>query len=187
MSGDKPGHFHDFPGCSPIVSQLRPTSRGELTLRSADPLDQPRMLANYLATEHDQQVVVDGLKMARSVMAQPAMQRYGATEILPGAATVSDAELLAFARATGHTQYHPTCTCRIGTDAMAVVDPELKVHGIEGLRVVDASVMPAVTSGNTNAPTIMIAEKASDIIRGRTASTTTTTPLREEAPCQASV
>ena len=187
VSGDKPGHFHDFPGCSPIVSQLRPTSRGELTLRSADPLDQPRMLANYLATEHDQEVVVDGLKMARKVMAQPAMQRYRAIEMLPGTETVSDADLLAFARATGHTQYHPTCTCRIGTDPMAVVDAELKVHGIDGLRVVDASVMPAVTSGNTNAPTIMIAEKASDIIRGRPSPASTTPRKREEAPCPASV
>jgi len=187
VSGDKPGHFHDHPGCSPIVSQLRPTSRGWLRLRSADPDDQPLMCANYLATELDQQVVVRSLALARRVMNQPAMRKFGATELQPGPDATGDASLLAFARATGHTQYHPTCTCRIGTDPMAVVDPELKVHGIEGLRVVDASVMPAVTSGNTNAPTIMIAEKASDIIRGRTASATTTRPLREETPCPASV
>jgi choline dehydrogenase len=186
VSGDKPGHFHDHPGCSPIVSQLRPTSRGWLRLRSPDPLEAPRMCANYLDTEADRAVVVRSLTLARRVMAQPAMQRYGAQELQPGPDATDDAGLLAYARATGHTQYHPTCTCRIGTDPMAVVDPELRVHGIEGLRVVDASVMPAVTSGNTNAPTIMIAENASDIIRGRTLAAPATTMQRDQAPCPAS-
>jgi choline dehydrogenase len=185
VSGDKPGHFHDHPGCSPIVSQLRPTSRGWLRLRSADPDDQPLMCANYLDTEIDQLTTAKSLKLARHVMAQPAMQRYGARELQPGPDATTLDDLLAFARATGHTQYHPTCTCRMGTDALAVVDPELCVHGLQGLRVVDASVMPAVTSGNTNAPTIMIAEKAADLIRGR-ATVPAVQPAKEAAPCPAS-
>ncbi len=184
VSGDRPGHFHNHPGCSPIVSQLRPTSRGWLKLRSPDPDDQPRLCANYLATELDQLTIAKSIALARRVMAQPAMQRYRATELQPGPAASTLNDLLAYARATGHTQYHPTCTCRIGTDPLAVVDPELRVHGIASLRVVDASVMPAVTSGNTNAPTIMIAEKAADLIHGKT--TTTRTPHEEKAPCPAS-
>ncbi len=186
VSGDRPGHFHNHPGCSPIVSQLRPTSRGWLRLRSPDPDDQPRMCANYLDTELDQVTTAKSLAIARRVMAQPAMQRYGATELQPGPDATSLDDLLAYARATGHTQYHPTCTCRMGTDRLAVVDPELRVHGIQALRVVDASVMPAVTSGNTNAPTIMIAEKAADLIRGRT-SHPAVQPAKEPAPCPASV
>lgn len=169
VSGDKPGHFHDFPGCSPIVSQLRPESRGALTLASNDPFAQPRMFANYLATETDRRVAIDGLKVVRRIMAQPAMQRLGAVEVSPGAGSDSDDALLAYARAAGYTQFHPTCTCRMGTDPRAVVSPDLRVHGIERLRVVDASIMPAVVSGNTNATTIMIAEKAADLILGKSA------------------
>ncbi len=169
VSGDRPGHFHDFPGCSPIVSQLRPESRGEVALRSPDPEASPAMRANYLAAEVDRQVVVAALRDARRIMAQPAMQRYRATEVMPGAAAQSDDALLAFARATGYTQFHPTCTCRMGVDALAVVDPGLRVRGLEGLRVADASVMPAVVSGNTNAAAIMIAEKAADLVLGRPA------------------
>jgi choline dehydrogenase len=186
VSGERPGHFHDFPGCSPIVSQLRPTSRGWLRLRSPDPRDMPAMCANYLATELDQIVVARSLALARGVMAQPAMQRYGATELQPGPDARSAEDLLAYARATGHTQYHPSCTCRMGRDPLAVVDPELRVHGIDGLRVVDASIMPAVTSGNTNAPTIMIAEKVADLIRGR--SIAPPIPMAQaEAACPAPV
>jgi choline dehydrogenase len=170
VSGDKPGHFHDFPGCSPIVSQLRPESRGALTLASNDPFAQPHMFANYLATETDRRVVIAGLKVVRRIMAQPAMRRLGAVEVTPGVHSDSDEELLAYARAAGYTQFHPTCTCRMGTDPRAVVSPDLRVHGIERLRVVDASIMPAVVSGNTNATTIMIAEKAADLILGRSAA-----------------
>ncbi|HRK19105.1 MAG TPA: choline dehydrogenase [Hyphomicrobiaceae bacterium] len=169
VSGDKPGHFHDFPGCSPIVSQLRPESRGTLTLASNDPFAQPRMFANYLATETDRRVAIDGLKVVRRIMAQPAMQRLGAVEVSPGSRSDSDDALLAYARAAGYTQFHPTCTCRMGTDPRAVVSPDLRVHGLERLRVVDASIMPAVVSGNTNATTIMIAEKAADLILGKPA------------------
>lgn len=167
VSGDRPGHFHDFPGCSPIVSQLRPESRGELAIRSPDPQDQPDMYANYLDAESDRRVVVAAMRLCRGIMARPAMQRHGAVEHAPGPAARSDEELLSFARETGYTQFHPSCTCRMGVDAMAVVDPELRVRGLERLRVVDASIMPAVTSGNTNAPTIMIAEKAADMILSR--------------------
>ena len=185
VSGDRPGHFHSHPGCSPIVSQLRPTSRGWLKLRTPDAHDQPLMCANYLATEIDQLTTAKSLAIARRVMSHPAMQRFGATELQPGPDATTLDDLLAYARATGHTQYHPTCTCRMGTDPLAVVDPELRVHGIESLRVVDASVMPAVTSGNTNAPTIMIAEKAADLIRGRSRATAPAT-AREKTPCPAS-
>ncbi|MCB2055575.1 MAG: choline dehydrogenase [Geminicoccaceae bacterium] len=167
VSGDHPGHFHDFPGCSPIVSQLRPESRGELKLRSADPFDQPSMVANYLSTEADRRVVVAALQLARRVMTQPAMRTYHATPYLPGPEADDDTSLLAYAREAGSTQFHPTCTCRMGIDDRAVTDPQLRVRGVEGLRVVDASIMPAVTSGNTNAPTVMIAEKAADMILGR--------------------
>jgi choline dehydrogenase len=168
VSGDRPGHFHPWPGCTPIVSQLRPESRGVLELGSPDPRDQPVMRAGYLAADADRRVVVAALRQARAIMAQPAMaQRFGAVEISPGPDARDDAALLAHARAVGHTQYHPCSTCRMGVDDLAVVDPELRVRGMAGLRVVDASVMPAVVSGNTNASTIMIAEKASDLIRGR--------------------
>jgi choline dehydrogenase len=169
VSGDRPGHFHPFPGCSPIVSQLRPESRGELRLRSPDPFVQPAMRANYLTSETDRRVVVAALRSCRDIMGQPAMRRYKAQEIGPGPQVTSDAGLLEFAQEVGYTQFHPTCTCRMGVDEGAVVDPLLKVRGMDGLRVVDASIMPAVVSGNTNAATIMIGEKAADLIRGREA------------------
>ena len=169
VSGDRPGHFHDFPGCSPIISQLRPESRGELRLASADPLAQPKMFANYLATETDRRVTIEGLRLVRRIMSQPAMQQFQPKEVAPGLAAEDDEALLAYIRKAGYTQFHPTCTCRMGTDPLAVVDPELRVRGLDGLRVVDASVMPAVVSGNTNATTIMIAEKASDLILNKPA------------------
>jgi choline dehydrogenase len=170
VSGERPGHFHDFPGCSPIVSQLRPESRGELQLRSADPFAQPAMRANYLATETDRRVIVAATRIVRAIMAKPAMQALRAREVSPGPDATTDADLLAYAREAGYTQFHPTCTCRMGVDAGAVVDPELRVRGVAALRVVDASIMPAVISGNTNAPTIMIAEKAADIILSRSSA-----------------
>ena len=167
LSGDRPAHFHDFPGCSPIVSQLRPESRGELRLRSPNPRDQPAMRANYLATETDRRVNIRTVRIGREIMSQPAMQRFKATEVAPGPQAQSDDEILGFVREAGYTQYHPTCSCRMGVDDRAVVDPQLRVQGIMGLRVVDASIMPAVVSGNTNATSIMIGEKAADLILAR--------------------
>ncbi len=123
------------------------------------------MLANYLATETDRRTIVDGLKLGRRLLATPEMQHFVASEHIPGAQVRTDDELLGYARQYGGTVFHPTSTCKMGIDPMAVVDPQLRVHGIERLRVVDASIMPAVVSGNTNAATIMIAEKAADLIR----------------------
>ncbi len=127
------------------------------------------MRANYLATETDRQTIVAGLKLGRALLTSPHMKPFVQEEYRPGPAVKSDAELLDYARNNGGTVFHPTSTCRMGPDPMSVVDAELRVHGLEGLRVVDASVMPAVISGNTNAGTIMIAEKASDMMRRRPA------------------
>jgi len=126
------------------------------------------MRPNYLATATDQRTIVDGLKVARGLLGSSHMRPFIASEYLPGPDVVSDEQLLDYARNNGGTVFHPTSTCKMGSDAMAVVDSELRVYGIEGLRIVDASVMPTVVSGNTNAATIMIAEKASDLIRQKT-------------------
>ncbi len=123
------------------------------------------MFPNYLATETDRRAIVDGLKIGRRILATPPMQHFVAEEYQPGASVQTDEQLLQHARNTGGTVFHPTSTCKMGIDPMAVVDPELRVHGIEGLRVVDASIMPTVVSGNTNAATIMIGEKAADLVR----------------------
>ena len=156
--------LHRFPGFMTSVCQLRPESRGFVRIKSSDPNAPPAIQPRYLTARTDCDTVVDGLKVMRRVMRQPAMQRYIAEEREPGAQCVSDADLLAFARGNGTTVYHPTSTCRMGSDAAAVVDERLKVRGFERLRVVDASIMPALVSGNTNAPTIMIAEKGADMI-----------------------
>ncbi len=166
LSGDRPGHLHDFPACTPIVSQLRPESRGRLWLKSADPQDQPAMVANYLADENDRRVTVAGMRLTQAIMAKPAMQKLNATALLPEPGTDSDEALLQAARDVGITQYHPISTCRMGVDPMAVVTPELRVHGLRGLHVADASIMPTMISGNTNATSIMIGEKASDLLLG---------------------
>jgi choline dehydrogenase len=168
FSADNPAKgLHDFSGFTLIGYQLRPDSRGELKLRSADPRDTPAMFPNYLTAENDQRTIVDSLKLCRAFLATNHLRRFIESEYLPGSDVQSDEELLGYARKTGGTTFHQTSTCRMGPDPMAVVDAELRVHGLEGLRVVDASIMPTVASGNTNAPTIMIAEKASDMIRGR--------------------
>jgi choline dehydrogenase len=168
FSADRPQDgLHKFSGFTMIAYQLRPESRGEIKLKSANPADPPAMIPNYLSDTVDQQTIVDGLKLCRRIMAHPTMQRFIAEEFQPGPGVASDIELLGYARQRGGTVFHPTSTCKMGVDAMAVVDPELKVIGIEGLRVADASVMPTVISGNTNAATIMIGEKLADMVGAR--------------------
>jgi choline dehydrogenase len=157
--------LHPFSGFTLIAYQLRPDSRGEIKLKTPRPEDAPAMYPNYLSAETDQRTIVAGLKLCRRILSQPQMARFVAEEFQPGPGVASDDELLAYARARGGTVYHPTSTCKMGSDAMAVVDAELRVRGIEGLRVADASIMPTVVSGNTNAATIMIGEKAADLLR----------------------
>jgi choline dehydrogenase len=165
FSTDKMGeNLHPFSGFTASVCQLRPESRGSLKIRSADPSAPPEIRINYLATETDRAAFIDGMQILRKILAAPALKAYCVDEVYPGADVASDEDVLDFCRKTGSTVYHPTSTCRMGNDPMAVVDQRLRVRGIEGLRVVDASVMPDLMSGNTNAPTIMIAEKASDMI-----------------------
>ncbi len=153
------------------VCQLRPESRGRVGLAGADPYADPAILANFLAAGEDRRVVREGIRIARNVAAQEALTPYRGEEIWPGAHVQSDEEINAWVRAKGETIYHPVGTAKMGTrdDPMAVVDKDCKVIGLEGLRVVDASVIPLLIGGNTNAPTIMIAEKTADVIRGRTA------------------
>lgn len=146
--------------------QLRPESRGTITLASADPFDHPLIDPNYLATEEDRRAMREGVKLSREIAAQDAFASFRGEEIMPGPSVQSDAEIDAFIRMRGETIYHPVGTARMGIDDAAPVDGDLRVRGVEGLRVVDASVMPALIGGNTNAPTIMIAEKAADLILG---------------------
>ncbi len=165
FSTDKMGEkLHSFSGFTASVCQLRPESRGSLRIKSADPTIAPEIRINYLATETDRTAFIDGVRILRKILAAPALKPYCVDELHPGSKVVSDDDILAFCRQTGSTVYHPTSTCRMGNDSLAVVDQRLRVRGAEGLRVVDASVMPDLMSGNTNAPTIMIAEKASDMI-----------------------
>ncbi len=167
LSADKPGDgLHRYSAFTSSTCQLRPESRGEIKLKSTDPLAAPAIIPNYLSTLVDQEVAVAGMKFSRRIASSGAMADLISEELVPGAAHQTDDELLDAARQIGTTIYHPTSTCKMGpdTDQGAVVDERLRVYGISGLRVVDASIMPNVVSGNTNAPTIMIAEKASDLI-----------------------
>jgi choline dehydrogenase len=165
-SFDKPGEpMHPFPGCSLVAIPCRPESRGWLRIKSPDPAVPPAMQPNYLAARADQETMIAALKISRRIFQTPTMQRYVVEEFWPGAQADTDEGLLDHAKKTGSTTFHQTSTCMMGTQGNAVVDTELRVHGLLGLRVVDASVMPAVISGNTNAAIIMIAEKASDLIR----------------------
>jgi choline dehydrogenase len=165
FSADKPGgSLHPWPGMTASICQLRPESRGTLRIKSADPAEAPEIRLNYLSTEGDKHTMVQGLQLLRRIMGAPALKPFIAEELDPGPGVASDADLLAFIRARGTTIFHPTSTCRMGVDEAAVVDPELRVKGVARLRVADASVMPTVVSGNTNACVIMIGEKASDLI-----------------------
>jgi len=165
FSTDKMGErLHSFSGFSASICQLRPESRGSLRIRSADPTVAPEIRINYLSTEVDRTANVEGLKVLRRILQAPALRPYVMEEVDPGAKVSTDEELLNYCRARGSTIYHPTSTCRMGSDPLAVVDQSLRVRGLEGLRVVDGSIMPDLVSGNTNAAIIMIAEKASDMI-----------------------
>ena len=166
FSADRPQDgLHKWSGFTMIAYQLRPDSRGEIKLRSANPADPPVVHPRYLSDQNDRRTIVDGLKLCRAILAQPLMQQYIAEEFLPGPGAQTDAALLEHARQRGGTVYHPTSTCKMGVDPMAVVDPLLRVRGVEGLRVADASVMPTVVSGNTNAATIMIGERCAALVR----------------------
>jgi choline dehydrogenase len=148
---------------------MRPTSVGRVRLRSADPREPPSILFNYMATEGDRREMRAAVRLTREIFAQPAFDPYRGPELAPGPEVQSDAEIDAFVRAKAESAYHPSCSCKMGpeSDPMAVVDGECRLRGIESLRVVDASIMPSIPSGNLNAPTIMLAEKAADLIQGR--------------------
>jgi choline dehydrogenase len=168
FSSDRPAQgLHKFSGFMQSVCQLRPESRGEILLKSADPTAAPAIHPNYLAAEQDRQTIVAGQKLARRIASQPAISHYIASEYLPGPATATDEQLLDHARQAGGSIFHPSGTCKMGPDPMAVVDDQLRVHGLTGLRVADASIMPTVVSGNTNAACIMIGEKCADLVRGQ--------------------
>jgi choline dehydrogenase len=158
------GKLHDYSGVTASICQLRPESRGAVTIASPDPFTHPKITPNYLSTEYDRRIMVEGLKMVRGIARAPALAKYVKMEREPGAACVSDADLLAYAREKGNTIFHPTSTCRMGQDARAVVDARLRVRGLQGLRIADCSIMPGVVSGNTNAPAIMIGEKCAHMM-----------------------
>ncbi|MEP6967554.1 MAG: GMC oxidoreductase, partial [Pseudomonadota bacterium] len=159
--------LENLPGLTIAPCQVRPESRGHIRIVSPDATVYPAIAPNYLSDPLDQEVAVAGLKWGRRIAAQPALAPWIDHEMSPGPQMESDEALLGYARMAGSTIYHPVGTCQMGHGPGAVVDPQLRVHGVEGLRVVDASVMPRLISGNTNAPTIMIAEKAADMILGR--------------------
>ena len=170
LSSDMAGSpTHAFSGFTMSVCQLRPESRGHVRIKSRDPTAPPAMQANYLSTVNDRETIVAGIRLARRLAGTRALAPYVRSEYRPGTDARSDADLLEFARNTGGTIFHPSGTCKMGDyskDPLAVVDTGLRVHGLDGLRVVDGSVMPTLVSGNTNVPIVMIAEKAADMILG---------------------
>lgn len=152
-------------GVTAMIQAVQTQSRGSVRIRSSDPQQPPEIQANYLSTEYDRQVLIDAVKLLRRIFNTSAFGSVRGEEIRPGKAVQTDAQILAYIRQHATTGYHPVGTCKMGTDAMAVVDHQCRVHQVEGLRVVDASVMPSIVAGNTNAPTIMIAEKVADLIK----------------------
>lgn len=165
LSLDKFGEpLHAFNAITPSVCNLRPTSRGHVRVKDGDSFNYPAITLNYLSTPEDERVAVEGLKFTRRIMRSRALEPFAPKELKPGPELTSDDALLDAARDLGTTIFHPVGTCKMGKDNAAVVDPQLRVHGIEALRVIDASIMPTITSGNTNAPTVMIAEKGAEFI-----------------------
>ena len=166
LSLDKFGDpLHAFPAFTASVCNLRPTSRGHVRIASPDPREPPEILCNYLSTDADRKVAADSIRLTRRIVAQPALARFDPEEYRPGPQWQTDADLAQAASEIGTTIFHPVGTCRMGNDAQAVVDAQLRVHGVQGLRVIDASIMPTITSGNTNSPTLMIAEKGARLLR----------------------
>jgi choline dehydrogenase len=166
LSLDKFGDpLHTFNAITPSVCNLQPASRGHVRIKSVDPLQAPAITLNYLSAEEDLEIAVAGLRFTRRIMATNSLTRFEPEEYLPGPSVDSDEGLRRAAADLGTTIFHPVGTCKMGQDDMAVVDERLAVHGIAGLRVVDASVMPRISSGNTNAPTVMIAEKGAEFVR----------------------
>ena len=170
LSLDKFGDpLHKFNAITPSVCNLRPTSRGQVRIKSNDPEEHPTIRLNYLSTSEDEEVAVEGLRFTRRIMRAEALKKFNPVELKPGAEIQTDTQLLEAARDLGTTIFHPVGTCKMGSDESAVVNDRLEVHGVANLRVIDASIMPTITSGNTNAPTVMIAEKGAKFILGKSA------------------
>ena len=165
LSADKPGDgVHPFSAFTMSICNLRPQSRGEVTINSKNPEDLPKIIPNYLSTQSDQKIAIDSIKVARKIANASPLKQHILDEFVPGGSLVSDEDLLEAAKNNSQSIYHPVGTCKMGNDKNSVVDDQLKVYGVKGLRVVDASIMPELVSGNTNAPTMMIAEKAAAMI-----------------------
>jgi choline dehydrogenase len=165
LSTEKLGDpLHPFPAITASVCNLRPTSRGTIHIESPEPKATPKIRPNYLSTPEDRRVAAEALRLTRRIMAAPALARFRPEEFKPGPAVESEEDLARAAGDIASTIFHPVGTCKMGQDETAVVDETLRVRGIEALRVVDASVMPTITSGNTNAPTVMIAEKGAEMM-----------------------
>lgn len=152
------------PGMTIGVTQLRPNSIGSIHVKSSNPYDRPSIKPNFLAVREDETCLIEGMKAARRVMEQPALNAYCDYEMAPGSAVQTDDQWSDFARRNGQTIYHPVGTCKMGVDPRAVVDPALRLHGMAGLRIVDASVIPKIVSANTEAAVLMVAEKGADLI-----------------------
>ena len=165
LSADKPGDgVHPFSAFTMSICNLRPQSRGEVTINSKNPEDLPKIIPNYLSTQSDQKIAIESIKVARKIANASPLKQHILDEFVPGGSLVSDEDLLEAAKNNSQSIYHPVGTCKMGNDKNSVVDDQLKVYGVKGLRVVDASIMPELVSGNTNAPTMMIAEKAAEMI-----------------------
>ena len=170
ISTDKLGgaSLHNFHAFTPTVANIRPTSRGEINIISSDSREKPKIKMNYLSTEDDRKVAADGLRLVRDiVLKSKTFKKYQPEELRPGFEFESDEELVKEGSKFTQTIFHPVGTCKMGNDDYSVVNDKLQVHGIQNLRIIDASIMPNITSGNTNAPTIMIAEKGADMILGK--------------------